>query len=57
MISDLRFSLGRHVRLISFLRHIGEGIEPPPSLRGDGAKRSVSSRAETDSDSPQSLET
>ena len=24
MISDLRFSLGRRVRLISFLRHIGE---------------------------------
>ena len=37
MISDLRFSLGRRVRLISFLRHIGEGIEPPPSLRGVGA--------------------
>ena len=34
MISDLRFSLGRRVRLISFLRHIGEGIEPLPSLRG-----------------------
>ena len=40
--------------LISFLRHIGEGIEPLSSLRGVGAQGSVSSRAETGGDSPQS---